>query len=130
LDYDEVIEIVLGWDGCDVLLLCSFDMPCIGFQDRPFLGRLREGGMPLELRTRVGANGSRINGEVARTSEHVRHFSLWSVAPSFEAPGRQLLGFSLARRTFSEGAWGQTGGSGKELMIRHGMFRWIICPHG
>ena len=128
MDYDEALDVIVGWVGSNVLVLCSFDMPGIGFEDRPFTGRLREGLVPPEPGKPVVVGRAYINGELQTGSDDGRHFSVWSTEPLTEARERPLLQFVLARSTFSKSGWEETDGSGRGLMIRHRSFRWVIFP--
>jgi ATP-dependent Clp protease ATP-binding subunit ClpC len=128
VNYDEALEAVLGWEGRTVVVLSSFDMPGIGFEDREFRGSLREGLVPRESSARVLTARARVNGELQPTSEDGRHFSVWSVDASAAAQGRPLLQFALFRDTFTESAWLEANDPESRLMIRHGSFRWVIGP--
>ena len=128
MDYDEALDIMVGWVGSNVLVFCSFDMPGLGFEDRPFTGRLREGLAPPEPGPPVVVGRAYINGELQPQSNDGHHFSICGTEPFTEAEERPILQFFLARTTFSESAWQDSGSSGRGLMIRHGSFRWVIFP--
>jgi hypothetical protein len=128
VDYDEALDVIVGWVGSNHLVLCSFDMPGIGFEDRPFTGRLKEGLVPPEPGKPVVVGRTYINGELQTESDDGRHFSVWSTEPFTEAQARPLLQFFLARSTFSESGWEDTDSSRRGLMIRHERFRWVIFP--
>jgi hypothetical protein len=128
VDYDDAVEIIVGWAGSTALVLCSFDMPGIGFEDRPYVGRLEGAMVPSEPGKAVVPARAHINGELQPESDDRRHFSVWSTDPFIEAQARPILRFFPARATFSESAWEESASSGPGLMVRHGSFRWVIFP--
>lgn len=128
LDYDKALEIIVGWNGRNVVVRCSFDMPSIGFEKREFTGRLREGRVPPAPGARVLTARAHMHGELQPASEDGRHFSVWGTDPCAEAQERAILQFALFRETFSESAWLEPNRSENGLMIRHGSFRWVIRP--
>lgn len=125
MDYDQALDIITGWVGSHVFLLYSFDARSIGFRDRALEGTLREGPPSRAPNEPVVLERYCVYGEL-QPRPNGRHFSLWTTDSSCRNNELLVVALFLARTTFSECAWRHTGSLGKELMIRHGRFRWVL----